>query len=144
MGEAFIATWNEKYHWMFWRPVTAIHEADTDGNDATAADPDWEPLVNSQTPPNTPPYPDHPSGWNTYTGAIIGAMQEYFDTDEMEYTVASPNAEPKSFTSFSEGLQDGIELRVLQGIHFRNGDEAGVEVGQKAATAAAERLAPVD
>jgi hypothetical protein len=124
--------------------VTAIHEADTDGNDATEADPDWEPLVNSLTPPNTPPYPDHPSGWNTYTGAIIGAMQQYFGTDEMEYTVASPNAEPKSFTSFSEGLQDGIELRVLQGIHFRNGDEAGVEVGQKAAAAAAERLASVD
>ncbi len=142
MGEAFIATWNDKYHWMFWRPVTAIHEADTDGNDATEADPDWAPVVNSQTPPNTPPYPDHPSGWNTYTGAIIGAMQEYFGTDEMAFTVNSPNADPKSFTSFTEGLQDGIELRVLQGIHFRNGDEAGVEVGKKAAKAAAERLAP--
>jgi hypothetical protein len=145
MGEAFIATWNEKYHWMFWRPVTAIHEADTDGNDATEADPDWVPYVDGLTPPNTPPYPDHPSGWNTYTGAIVGAMQEYFGTDDMPYTVASPNADaPKSFTSFSEGLKDGVDLRVLQGIHFRHGDEAGVEVGQKAAAAAAERLAPVD
>ncbi len=144
MGEAFIATWNEKYHWMFWRPVTAINEADTDGNDATEADPDWQPVVNSQTPPNTPPYPDHPSGWNTYTGAIIGAMQEYFGTDEMAFTVNSPNADPKSFSSFSEGLQDGVDLRVLQGIHFRHGDEAGVEVGKKAAAAAAARLAAAD
>ena len=51
---------------------------------------------------------------------------------------------PKSFDSFSEGLKDGIELRVLQGIHFRRGDEASLEVGQKAAKAAAERLAAVD
>jgi hypothetical protein len=143
MGDAFIATWNEKYHWMFWRPVTAIHEAETDGNDATEADPDWVPYIDGLEA-TTPPYPDHPSGWNTYAGAIIGAMQEYFGTDDMAYTVSSPNVdEPKSFTSFSEGLQDGIELRILQGIHFRNGENAGVEVGQKAAAAAAARLAPV-
>jgi hypothetical protein len=144
MGEAFIATWNEKYHWMFWRPVTAIHEAATDGNDATEADPDWVPVVDSQTPPYTPPYPDHPSGWNTYAGAIVGAMQEYFGTDDMAYSVPSPNGDPKSFGSFSEGLQDGIELRILQGIHFRNGEIAGVEVGKAAAAAAAARLAAAD
>ena len=72
-------------------------------------------------------------------------MQEYFGTDEMAYKIGSPNVEePRSYTSFSEGLQDGIELRILQGLHFRNADEAGVEVGQKAAKAAAERLAPAD
>jgi hypothetical protein len=148
LGDGLTATWNEKYEWMFWRPVTAIHEAETDGNDATEADPDWVPLIDSFTPPFTPfnpPYPDHPSGWNTVTGAIIGAMQEYFGTDEMAYTVASPTSEePRSFSSFSEGLEDGVELRILQGIHFRNGELAGVEVGQKAAAAAAERLAPAE
>jgi hypothetical protein len=145
MADTLIATWNEKYHWMFWRPVTAIHEADTDGNDATEADPDWVPLIDTLTPPFTPPYPDHPSGWNAYAGAIISSMQEYFGTDEMAYTVASPNVEePRSYTSFSDGLKDGVELRIVQGIHFRHGDEAGVEVGQKAAKAAAERLAAVE
>jgi hypothetical protein len=144
MGDALIATFNEKHHWNFWRPATAIHEADTDGNDATEADPDWVPYIDGLED-TTPPYPDHPSGWNTYAGAIVGAMQEYFGTDEMAYTIGSPNSdEPKSFASFSEGLQDGIELRVLQGIHFRHGDEAGVEVGQTAAAAAAERLAPAE
>jgi hypothetical protein len=142
MADTLIATYNEKYHWMFWRPVTAIHEADTDGNDATEADPDWVPLIDTLTPPYNPPYPDHPSGWNSYTGAIIGAMQEYFGTDDMAYKVGKPNTEEtKSFSSFTEGLQDGIELRILQGIHFRNAEEAAVESGQKAAKAAAERLA---
>jgi hypothetical protein len=142
-GDAIIGAFNDKYHWMFWRPVTAIHEAATDGNDATEADPDWVPLVDSLKPPNTPPYPDHPSGWNTYTGAIIGALQEYFGTDEMAYKVGSPAVEtPRSYTSFTEGLQDGIELRILEGLHFRNAEEQAVALGQKAAALAAERLAP--
>lgn len=144
-GDAMIGAFNDKYHWMFWRPVTAIHEAATDGNDATEADPDWAPLVDSLTPPNTPPYPDHPSGWNSYAGAIVGAMQEYFGTDEMAYTIGSPNVdEPRSYASFTEGLQDGIEVRILLGIHFRNPDVQAVALGQKAAALAAGRLAPLD
>lgn len=72
-------------------------------------------------------------------------MQEFFGTDEMAYKIGSPNVdEPRSYTSFSQGLQDGIELRILQGIHFRHGDEAGLALGQKAAALAAERLAPVE
>jgi len=143
-GDAMIGAFNDKYHWNFWRPVTAIHEAATDGNDATEADPDWVPLVDSLKPPNTPPYPDHPSGWNSYAGAIVGAMQEYFGTDEMAYKISSPNVdEPRSYTSFTEGLQDGIEVRILLGIHFRNPDVQAVELGQQAAALAAARLAPV-
>jgi hypothetical protein len=143
-GDSMIGAFNDKYHWMFWRPVTAIHEAATDGNDATEADPDWVPLVDSLKPPNTPPYPDHPSGWNSYAGAIVGAMQEYFGTDEMAYKIGSPNVDtPRSYASFTEGLQDGIEVRILQGLHFRNPDEQAVVLGQKAAALAAERLAPV-
>jgi hypothetical protein len=148
MGDALIAAFNEKFHWMMWRPVTAIHEADTDGNDATEADPDWVPLIDGMDKapgPNNPPYADHPSGWNAYAGAIVGAMQEYFGTDDMAYTIGSPNVEePRSYTSFSEGLQDGIEVRILHGIHFRHADEAGVEVGKNAAAAAAARLAPLE
>jgi hypothetical protein len=145
MADALIATWNEKYHWMFWRPVTAIHEADTDGNDATEADTDWVPYIDVLTPPFTPPYPDHPSGWNAYASSIISSMQEYFGKDDMAYKVGKPNTEEtKSFDSFSEGLKDGVELRILQGIHFRRGDESTLEIGQQAAKAAAERLAPAD
>ena len=101
-GDATIGTFNDKYHWMFWRPVTAIHGAAADGNDATEADPDWVPLVNSLTPPNTPPYPDQPSGWNSYAGSIVGAMQEYFGTDAKTYKVGSPN------------VKEPRELHVLQ------------------------------
>ena len=46
-ADAYIGCWNDKYVWKFWRPITAIREADTDGNPATEADPTWEPLTAS-------------------------------------------------------------------------------------------------
>jgi hypothetical protein len=62
----------------------------------------------------------------------------------MAYQITSPDVpEPRSYTSFSQGLQEGIDLRVIEGIHFRHGDEQGAEVGLKAAALAAERLAPI-
>ncbi len=136
-GDVASACHADKYHWMFWRPITAIAEAEADGNPATEADPDWTPLA------ATPPYPEHPSGWNCYAGAHVGALTEFFGTDEMAYQISNPEmAEPRTYTSFSQGLQEGIELRILQGIHFRNGEVQGAEMGQKAAALAAERLAP--
>ena len=67
-ADALIGCWNDKYYWQFWRPITAIREADTDGNPATEADPTWLPLFDPTTPVCnppplvTPPFPDHPSG----------------------------------------------------------------------------------
>ena len=67
-ADAAIGCWNDKYYWQFWRPITAIREADTDGNPATEADPTWLPLFDPATPVCnppplvTPPFPDHPSG----------------------------------------------------------------------------------
>ena len=60
MADAAIACWDAKYHYVFWRPVTAIAPADTDGNAATAADPAWAPL--RATPRN---HPEYPSGHST-------------------------------------------------------------------------------
>jgi hypothetical protein len=139
VGDAAIGCWNDKYAWMFWRPVTAIHEAAADGNDATEPDPDWAPRDAS------PPYPDHPSGWNCFAGAYAGALQEFFGTDEMTYQIANPDIpEPRVYSTFTQGLQDGIDLRILTGLHFRNADEQAVALGQKAASLAAERLAPIE
>jgi hypothetical protein len=68
-ADASIGCWNDKYYWQFWRPITAIQEADTDGNPHTKADPTWLPLFDPSTPVCnslfplfTPPFPDHPSG----------------------------------------------------------------------------------
>jgi hypothetical protein len=138
-GDTASACHNDKYVWMFWRPITAIVEAADDGNDATEADPDWTPLA------ETPPYPEHPSGWNCYAGAHVGGLTEFFETDEMNYQISNPEIpEPRTYTSFSQGLQEGIDLRIYQGIHFRNGDVQGAEMGLQAAALAADRLAPME
>ena len=140
VGDAAIGCYDDKYHWMFWRPVTAIAEAATDGNDATETDQAW---VDAH--PGSPPYPDHPSGFNCYAGAYAGALTETFGTDEMAFSVIGlDGAEPRSYDSFSQALDEVIEARILQGLHFRSADVQGAALGMKAATLAAERLAAVE
>ncbi len=68
-ADAAIKCWEEKARWLYWRPVTAIREADTDGNPATEPDPTWTPLL------NTPPYPDHPSGLMCFGGAFAETLR---------------------------------------------------------------------
>lgn len=140
VGDAAVGCYDDKYHWMFWRPVTAIAEAANDGNDATEPDPAWVAAHEG-----SPPYPDHPSGFNCYSGAYAGALTETFGTDEMAFTVIDlGGGEPRSYTSFSQALDEVIEARILQGLHFRSADVQGAELGMKAAALAAERLAAID
>ena len=72
-ADALICVWDDKAYWSFWRPITAIREADTDGNPATEADPDWLPLI------PTPPYPDHPSGHSGLSGSFVATLQDFCD-----------------------------------------------------------------
>lgn len=68
---------NAKYHFAFWRPYTAIHDADTDGNPNTVADPNWVPLI------VTPGHPEYPSNHGCVTEAIMEAFTAFFETDEI-------------------------------------------------------------
>jgi hypothetical protein len=140
-ADAAIGCFDDKHHWMFWRPSTAIAEGESDGNPATVGDPAWLPLAGSD-----PPYPDHPSGFNCYAGAHAGALRAVFGTDEMAFSVISldEGGEPRPYTSFSQALDECIEARILQGIHFRSADEQAAALGMKAAALAVERLAPVE
>jgi membrane-associated phospholipid phosphatase len=72
MADAAIACWEAKYHYVFWRPVTAIPLADTDGNPATISDPSWMPLF------ATPAHPEYPSGHSTVSGAAAGVLASFY------------------------------------------------------------------
>ena len=78
MADGYVATFQVKYDLLFWRPVTAIRLADTDGNDQTAADPGWKPLR------EVPPIPDHDSGHAVEGGAAAAALRGYFGTDRLK------------------------------------------------------------
>ena len=83
-SDAGTACMNAKYHFAFWRPYTAIHDADTDGNPDTVADPNWIPLA------VTPSHPEYPANHGCVTEAVMDAMTAFFETDEIPFSVTSP------------------------------------------------------
>jgi hypothetical protein len=109
-----------KYHYNFWRPVTAIREGTT-----TAAGTVGDRMSRS----HDSPYPDHSSGANNFTAAITTILQLFFKTDEFDYTVSSTAlnllTNPRTYTRFSQAQQEVVDVRVYQGIHFRFADEDG-------------------
>jgi hypothetical protein len=139
-ADAAIGCWNDKYYWQFWRPITAIREADTDGNPDTVADPTWLPLFDPATPVChlpalfTPPFPDHPSGHACATGAFVHTLQNFFGTDKIGFSAFSnKSCTTRSFDRFSDALSEVIDARVWAGIHFRTADVQGAVLGKKVA-----------
>lgn len=127
-ADGVISCWNDKDYWNFWRPITAIREAATDGNPATDPDPGWTPLF------ATPPFPDHPSGHGCVSGATVGTLQDFFGTDKIAFTAFSNNSQTaRSFDRLSLALKEIIGARVWAGIHFRTADVQGAVIGRKVA-----------
>ncbi len=139
-ADAAIGCWNDKYYWQFWRPITAIREADTDGNPDTEADPTWLPLFDPATPVcsgaplATPPFPDHPSGHACATSAFVYTLKNFFGTDKIGFSAFSnKSCTTRNFDRFSDALKEVINARVWAGIHFRTADTQGAVLGKKVA-----------
>jgi hypothetical protein len=143
-ADGFIACYNDKYYWQFWRPVAAIRAGDTDGNPATVGDPGWIPLFNPATvqygtaplnpPLNTPPFPDHPSAHGCASGAIVHAMQNFFGTDKVPFSAYSDRTRTwRTYDRLSDALNEIIDARVYGGIHFRTACVQGAVLGKKVA-----------
>ncbi len=126
-SDALINVWDDKAHWSFWRPITAIREANTDGNPRTEADPGWLPLI------PTPPYPDHPSGHAGLSGSIVKTMQQFFGTDRIGWTDTNNGGLTRSFTRFSQAIDEVVYARMWSGIHFLNPDVQGATIGRQVA-----------
>ncbi len=147
MVDAGIASWNSKYEYDFWRPISAIRRADEDGNDATDADPNWVPLgapgddPSSSSDDFTPPFPTYVSGHATFGGALFKTLEEFYGTDDMNFTLTSdelPNVE-RQFTSFSQAMIENGRSRVYLGIHFFFDDLVGQDLGSEIAEYIASR-----
>jgi hypothetical protein len=133
-ADGAIACWNDKYYYRFWRPLTAIRLADTDGNPATIADPDWTPLFSSAPPLTTPPFPDHPAGHTCISGAVVETLKDLFGTDKVSFTMSSSlSGTTREFDRFSVAMREIIDARVWAGIHFRTADTQGHVMGRKVA-----------
>jgi hypothetical protein len=126
LTDAGIACWDAKYHYNFWRPVTAIIRGDEDGNAGTAPRPDWQALL------NTPPHPEYPSGHSAFSGAAVAVLSATFGTDLINFTVRSdalPGTE-RRFTSLQACADECGESRVYGGIHYRFSCTAGLRLGK--------------
>jgi len=128
LADTSIACFNEKKFWSFWRPITAIQLADTDGNPVTTADPTWTPLL------VTPPFPDYTSGHACSTAADMLTLRHFFGRDDIAFSAYSADSgTTRSYQSFSGALAELIEARIWGGIHFRTADVQGAKIGENVA-----------
>ncbi|MCI0534568.1 MAG: vanadium-dependent haloperoxidase [Verrucomicrobiales bacterium] len=138
--DATIAFFEAQYAYNLWRPYSAIRLAENDGNDATTADPAWNPFF------DTPNHPEYPSGTCTGTSAIIHFLISIHG-DDFGFTVRSentPSAGMRTYPRLSAMIDDAVVARIAAGAHFRNSCVVGVELGQRIARHALENfLRPV-
>ena len=134
MADATIATFDAKYTYSFWRPVTAIRAADTDGNPATDPDPTWTPLI------VTPAHPEYPSAHSIISSAATAVLANFFG-ENTSFTVDSSSMAgvTRSFTSFSAATEEIKNARVFGGIHYRNSCNVGQSVGDAVGAYVLER-----
>jgi hypothetical protein len=136
LADGYIANFDTKAHYNRWRPITAIREADTDGNPDTSADLTWTPLA------DTPAGPEYDSGHALEGGAAAQIMQHFFGADNIAFTTCSttmpadstcndPSPATRSFISFSQAAEENALSRILVGYHFRNAILQGLDHGRK-------------
>lgn len=129
-SDALIACFDDKERWHFWRPTTAIQFAGDDGNPDTVADPAWTSLL------PVPPYPDHPSGHNCFSGSLVRTLQQFYGTNQMSFSATNTIAEPditRSFSSFSQAIHEIRRARIWGGLHFWTPDAQGARLGRRVA-----------
>jgi hypothetical protein len=124
-GDGMIACFDAKYHYWFWRPIAAIHQADIDGNPKTDADPAWLPLL------TTPNFPEYISAHASHTTAIAQALRAFFGSDRVTFSLDSRVTNTtREYHRLREVVRDVDQARVLAGFHFRNSDLEGSDVGR--------------
>ena len=130
-NDSLVATFVNKYHYNFWRPETAIHAGDTDGNPNTNPDPSYVPFV------VTPCFPSYPSAHGSASNAAAEVLRRLYGEAGHSITLTNP-AVPNivlNYTSFRQITEDISDARVYGGIHFRTDQLAGARLGRAVGTA---------
>ncbi|MCF0049031.1 phosphatase PAP2 family protein [Dyadobacter sp. LJ53] len=126
LADSYTAGWDSKFHYNFWRPYTAIRQAEKDGNNATSPNATWEPLL------PTPPVQDYPSTHSALGNAAATVLAGILG-DKVSFSMPSTTADPakptRSFGSFSEAAKENADSRVMAGLHFRFSCDAGLNLG---------------
>ncbi|SEO66071.1 vanadium-dependent haloperoxidase [Nitrosovibrio sp. Nv6] len=135
-NDALIAVFDAKYHYGFWRPVTAIRNGDIDGNDATERDPSWLPFI------DTPMHPEYPCAHCIVSGAVGAVLQAEIGvgpTPLLTTTSHAAGGVARSWTGIDEFIQEVANARIYDGVHYRNSAEVGTAMGKQIGELAATK-----
>ena len=125
-ADALVAVFDAKYTYNFWRPVTAIRNADKDGNDATERDAGWEPFI------STPMHPEYPCAHCITQSAAATVLESFFgDTVAIKLTSTTAPGVTRTFTKLSDYVAEVVNARVYDGVHYRTSGEVGAAMGRK-------------
>ena len=126
--DALLAVFEAKYHYNFWRPITAIRNGDLDGNDATERDAAWTPFI------ETPMHPEYPCAHCIVAAAVGTVLQAEVGPGPMptltttSYLVKGP---ARNWTKIDDFIQEVANARVYDGVHYRNSTEVGMAMGKQ-------------
>src|SRR5215510_2884744 len=126
LNDAIIALLDAKYHYNFWRPITAIRNGDMDGNPATEREATWQPLA------NTPMHPEYPCAHCTQSGSVAGVVKAVFGTlDIPEIAMTSPTAPGVThrWTNMTAFTDEVANARIWAGFHYRFSTRIGTGMG---------------
>jgi hypothetical protein len=125
-ADALIACFDAKYHYAFWRPITAIRAGDTDPNEETVGDPTWTPLL------GTPNHPEYPSAHSCITPAGGLVVARFLGTGKIDFTVPSlTGLGDRHYDKVKDLQYDVGNARIWGGIHYRSAVEDGITIGKK-------------
>lgn len=127
MDDALIATFDAKYHYGFWRPITAIRNGDIDGNDATERSPGWVPFIET---PMHPEYPCAHCSLSAAVGTILAAEADGAPLPELATTSYMVEGVTRRWRSVDEFTAEVASARIYDGVHYRNSAEVGTALGR--------------
>jgi PAP2 superfamily len=127
MADSYIAVFDAKYTYNFWRPVTAIRNGDVDGNESTERDPTWEPII------PTPMHPEYPCAHCINSAAGAAALEAFFGDTVPTFSLTSSTAPGvvRRFSQLSDYVRESVDARVYDGVHYRTSGEVGAVMGRK-------------
>lgn len=129
-SDASLAVFDAKYHYGFWRPVTAIRNGDRDGNEATERDAGWQPAI------STPMHPEYPCAHCVQDGAAGVVLKSAFGSGpvpEFTLTYAAMPGVTRKYSTIAQLEEEVSMARIWGGVHFRNGNEVGYALGKRVA-----------
>ena len=126
MNDAEIAVLEAKYHYNFWRPITAIRNGDRNGNPATERDPDWTPLI------ATPLHPEYPCAHCAIASTIATVIRAEVGREPLPTLMSTSNTAPgvtRQWTRTEDVVKEVSEARIFDGVHYRTSTEVGNRLG---------------